>query len=327
MAPNKAGSKSRIKVESLPILDSVVSRSPGEWLAPLLTLLHATQVLSNFAKSTYQETVIFTSEHHSEAGQEYAAIKNLFEITKAIYKSKTPFLSASELEINDATQIEVLRKANLATFISTIFEPREIGFSDLDAHFLEIFVPNNGRLLKAQGQILLELKTQAFIAATKSIESAKEHVLYTIFPDNLESRILARRPGARGLTPSEQDFVNRALSRRDFLLAEIKKDNLDALPEKYRWEDFLREISSYISKNFETINSATVRIKCRRSRHFSIHTNRYARTLRRRKEGNCQQLATNKYCSKDSLRATFPLCRFQFRVRRLPLHLHRLRKP
>ena len=63
----------------------------------MLIMLQATQVLSNFAKSTYQETVTFTREHHSEAGQEYAAIRNLFEITKAIYKSKTAFLSASEL--------------------------------------------------------------------------------------------------------------------------------------------------------------------------------------------------------------------------------------
>ena len=221
-------------------------------------MLQATQVLSNFAKSTYQETVTFTSEYRSEAGQEYAAIKNLFEITKAIYKSKTPFLSASQLEISDATQIEVLRKANLATFVSTLFEPQEIGFSDLDGHFLEIFVPNNGRLLKAQAQILLELKTQAFIAGTRPKESVKEDILYTLFPDNLETRILARRPGARGLAPSEQDFVKRALSRREFLLAEIKTDNLDALPERYRWEDFLREMSSYISKNFDAINSTTV---------------------------------------------------------------------
>jgi hypothetical protein len=221
-------------------------------------MFQATQVLSNFAKSTYQETVTFTAEHSSEAGQEYAAIRHLFETTKGIYKSKTPFLSASELDINDATQIEVLRKANLATFVSTIFEPREIGFSDLDTHFLEIFVPNNGRLLKAQAQILLELKTQAFIAATRSKGSAKEDLLYSLFPDNFESRILARRPGARGLAPSEQEFVKRALSRREFLLAEIKNDNLDALPEKYRWEDFLREISAYVSKNFDAINNATV---------------------------------------------------------------------
>lgn len=261
LAPSKLGSKSRIKVESLPTLDSAVSSSVDYKRVSVLTMLQATQVLSNFAKSTYQETTTFTSDYHSEAGQEYAAIKNIFETTKAIYKSKTPFLSALELDIHDAAQVEVLRKANLATFVSTVFEPREIGFSDLDAYFLEIFVPNNGRLLKAQAQILLELKTQAFIAASGSVESAKEDILYTLFPDNLESRILERRPGARGLAPSEQDFVKRALSRRDFLLAEIKNNNLDALPQRYRWEDFLREMSSYISKNFDAINSTTVSVK------------------------------------------------------------------
>jgi len=170
----------------------------------------------------------------------------------------------------------------LATFVSTVFEPREIGFSDLDVYFLEIFVPKNGRLLKAQAQILLELKTQAFIVASKSIESAKEDILYTLFPDNLESRILGRRPGARGLAPSEQDFVKRALSRRDFLLAEINNNNLDELPQRYRWEDFLRQMSSYISKNFDVINSTTVGVKCAnlRSRE-SMLTDGYGRVLRK----------------------------------------------
>jgi hypothetical protein len=280
--PSKQVSKSRIKVESLPILDNIVKISVCLKRASLLIILQATQVLSNFAKSTYQETITFTSEYRSETGQEYAAIRNLFETTKAIYKSKTPFLSASELDINDVTQIEILRKANLATFVSTIFEQQEVGFSDLDAQFLDIFVPNNGRLLKAQAQILLELKTQAFIAATRSKESAMEDKLYNLFPDNLESRILARRPGARGLAPSEQDFVKRALSRRDFLLAEIKNGNLDALPEKYRWEDFLREISSYVSKNFDAINSTTVSMKYKTSSPaLCTRTDRYSRALRR----------------------------------------------
>src|SRR5438046_10244621 len=108
LAPSKPGSKSRIKVESLPTLDSAVGGSVGSKRVPVLIMFQATQVLSNFAKSTYQETITFTSDHRSEAGQEYAAIKNVFETTKAIYKSKTPFLSASELDIHDAAQVEVL---------------------------------------------------------------------------------------------------------------------------------------------------------------------------------------------------------------------------
>lgn len=197
-------------------------------------------------------------EPGSEAGQEYSAIRNLFEVTKRVYTSKTSFLSAKELDLYDASQIDILRKANLATFISTVFGPQEIGFATLNEQFLETFVPDNGRLLKAQGSIFLELKTQAFIAATRSLEPEKEDVLYSLFPDNLDSRILARRPGARGLAPSEHDFVKRAQSRRDILLSEIKQGSLDALPERYRWEDFLRELSLYVSKNFDAINATAV---------------------------------------------------------------------
>lgn len=226
-------------------------------------LIHfkSTQVLSTFAKSTYQETVALINEPGSEAGQEYSAIRNLFEVTKRVYTSKTSFLSPADLDLSEASQVDILRKANLATFISTVFGPQQIGFSDLNAQFLEIFVPDGGRLLKAQGSIFLELKTQAFIAAVRTQDLSKEDVLYDLFPDNLESRILSRRPVARGLAPSEQDFVKRALSRRDILLSQIKQGSLDALPDRYRWEDFLREVSSYISKNFDAINASTVSTK------------------------------------------------------------------
>lgn len=167
-------------------------------------------------------------------------------------------MSPTDLELYEPHQVEILRKANLATFVSSLFGSQEIGFSELNVRFLDIFVPDNGRLLKAQGSIFLELKTQAFIASIKSQERGKEDVLYNLFPDDLESRILARRPGARGLAPSEQDFVKRALSRRDILLTEIKNDTLGALSDRYRWEDFLREVSSYISKNFEAISTVSV---------------------------------------------------------------------
>lgn len=163
--------------------------------------------------------------------------------------------------MNEPSQIDVLRKANLASFVSSIFGTQEIGFSEMNEHFLEIFVPENGRLLKAQGSIFLELKTQAFIASMHTEERSKTDLLFQLFPDDLETQLLGRRPGARGLAPSETDFVKRAQSRRDFLLSEINNEGqLAALPEKYQWEDFLRELSGYVSKNFDNINAQHVSI-------------------------------------------------------------------
>jgi protein TBF1 len=198
-------------------------------------------------------------EPESEAGQEYSTVRSLFDHTKRVYSSKSPFLSPSELDLLGTPQVEILRKANLATFVSSIFGSQEIGFAELNDHFLETFVPENGRLLKAQGSLFLDLKTQAFISSMHTPDRSKTELLYTLFPDDIESRILVRRPGARGLAPSEQDFVKRALSRRDILLAEVNnRDALDALPGKYQWDDFLRDISSYISKNFESLNPQPV---------------------------------------------------------------------
>jgi protein TBF1 len=200
-------------------------------------------------------------EPDTEAGQEYSTVRSLFDHTKRVYSSKSPFLSPSELDLLDAPQVEVLRKANLATFVSCIFGSQEIGFAELNDNFLETFVPENGRLLKAHGSLFLDLKTQAFISSMHSPERSKTELLYTLFPDDIESKILIRRPGARGLAPSEQDFVKRTFSRRDILLADVNNPAaLDALPEKYQWNDFLREISSYVSKNIDTLNTQPVSV-------------------------------------------------------------------
>jgi hypothetical protein len=131
----------------------------------------------------------------------------------------------------------------------------------LNEHFLDVFVPEGGRLLKVQAALYLELKTQAFIAAMNTKSRTRTQLLYELFPDDMEQRLLARRPGTRQLAPSETDFVNRLTSRRDILLNDINNEEaLKALPDKYHWEDFLRDLSSYIAKNFDAINTQQVRL-------------------------------------------------------------------
>ncbi|KAF9886376.1 TTAGGG repeat binding factor [Aspergillus nanangensis] len=230
---------SHLKAQSLPILDNL-----------------STQILSLLAKSTYQDITSFVAEPDSENGQAYATMRSLFDHTKKVYSTKKSFLSATELELTEPTQIDIIRKANLASFVSSIFGTQEIGFSELNDNFLDVFVPEGGRLLKVQGALFLELKTQAFIASMNNTERSRTELLYDLFPDDMEQQLLDRRPGTRQLAPSESDFVKRAGSRRDILLGEINnEDAMKALPDKYHWEDFLRDLSSYITKNFDMINS------------------------------------------------------------------------
>ncbi|KAL3451990.1 telomere repeat binding factor-domain-containing protein [Aspergillus insuetus] len=230
---------SHLKIQSLPILDNL-----------------STQILSLLAKSTYQDITSFVSEPDSENGQAYATMRSLFDHTKKVYSSKKSFLSPTDLELTEPAQVDIIRKANLASFVSSIFGTQEIGFSELNDNFLDVFVPEGGRLLKQQGALFLELKTQAFIASMNNTERTRTELLYLLFPDNIEQQLLDRRPGTRQLAPSETDFVNRAGSRRDILLNDINSEEaMKALPDKYHWEDFLRDLSSYITKNFDTINN------------------------------------------------------------------------
>ena len=157
--PTFAKSGSRMKVESLPILDNL-----------------STQVLSTFAKLSLKDILLLVGNPDSEHGQEYFAIKSLFDATKKVYTNDRSFLWPEELDLDEPYGSEVLRKANLATFVATLFEPSHIEFAELDAHFLRIFVPDSGRILKAPASIFLELKTQAFIASRASPEGATEKV-------------------------------------------------------------------------------------------------------------------------------------------------------
>jgi hypothetical protein len=216
------------------------------------------------AKSSYQDITSFVSEPDSENGQAYATMRSLFDHTKRVYSTKQSFLSPTELDLTEPSQADIIRKANLASFVSSIFGSQEISFAELNDHFLDVFVPEGSRLLKVQGALFLELKTQAFIASMNSTEErTRTEILFELFPEDLEQRLLAKRPGTRQLAPSEADFVKRARSRRDIILSDINNEEaMKALPDKYHWEDFLRDLSSYISKNFDAINSQQVSRCC-----------------------------------------------------------------
>lgn len=176
-------------------------------------------------------------------------MKSLFDQTKKLYTPEA-FLSADELKLDLAEQRATVRKVNLATFVSSVFGSQEVGFFHLNEHFLDTFVPDGGRLLKSQGALYLDLKTQAYISAMSTNERGKEEILTDLFPDEMKEILLVRRPGAKTLTPSEQDFVARLAQRKTHLMMIADDTNLS---EKYVWQDFLKEVSWYVSKNYESI--------------------------------------------------------------------------
>lgn len=211
------------------------------------------------AKSTYHEILSIATKPDTDPGQAYETLKSLFDHAKKVYSAQEPFLNPYELGLVDSGQIEIIRKANMATFVSSVFGSQDVGFYHLNENFVDTFVPDSGRLLKSQAQLYLDLKTQAYISAVQHTDRSREEIMEDLFPQDLEDRLMKRRPGAKKLAPSESEFVLRAENRRKALIDEASNHvAIRTLGERYVWDDFLRDVSAYVSKNFEAIAGVAV---------------------------------------------------------------------
>lgn len=247
------GPNLQFRIQSLPVLDNL-----------------AVQTLATFAHSSYQEILAITTDPQSEPGSTYSTLKSLFDHAKRVYSEREPFLSPRELGISEPEQIDIFRKANLATFVSSVFGSQDVGFYHLNEFFLDTFVIDSGRLLKNQAGLFLDLKTQAYISAIANGERSREDILQDLFPDDMEQQLLDRRPGAKQLSPGEAEFIQRARNRKRTLLEEpVTMESIAQLPDKYAWEEFLRDVSSYVSKSFAAIASYSGRKSSSNPRYVS----------------------------------------------------------
>lgn len=147
-----------------------------------------------------------------------------------------------------------MRKANIATFISSILGAHDVPFFHLNKYFLETFVPLGHRLLKWQVAVFLELKTQAYIFTLMNSDTAPDPMLDDLFPHDLDAQILTRHPDAPSLSPSEQDSIDRCRSRRSYLLINPSQhDAFGQLAKRYQWAKFVREFVFSVNKNVDSI--------------------------------------------------------------------------
>lgn len=233
--------------------------------------------MATFAHSTYSEILLITSDNESEPSQAYSTLKSLFDHTKKVYSITAPFLSPPDLGLVQREQAETIRKANLATFVSSVFGSQDVGFYDLNEFFLDTFLADGARLLKNQAGLFLDLKTQAYISAIAQRERPREEILQDLFPNDTEQRLLGRRTGAKQLGPGEVDFIKRSNNRKKTLLEEsITEEAIAQLPNKYVWDEFLRDISGYVSKNSTSIIGLPVNVSvlcpCRAPYLYAIAT-------------------------------------------------------
>jgi protein TBF1 len=214
-----------MRILSLPMLESLVSVLLGFRAFTIYVPRNkanqpqSTQILSTLAQGPYSETIKIITQPDSELGQAYATLKSLFDQTKKIYSQQKPFLSANELSISEPGHRATIRTTNLATFVSSVFGGQDVGFYELNDHFIDTFVPHGEELKKEPGMLYLNLKTQMYLSAVSQEEQemAREEILDELFPAGFEELLLARH-AETPLTPSEVEIVNEAKARRDYLL-------------------------------------------------------------------------------------------------------------
>lgn len=152
----------------------------------------------------------------SELGQAYVTLKALFDQTKKIYSQHDCFLSADHLNIQKPEHRAIIRITNLAVFVAGALGG-DIGFYELDEHFVESFTPEGEALSREHGQLFLSLKTQMYAASQEEQQRYKEEVLDELLPLNIDD-ILPNRDSQAPVSESELEFMAAVTQRRTQLL-------------------------------------------------------------------------------------------------------------
>lgn len=155
----------------------------------MLTKTQATQLIQTIAKASFPQIQEIMRDTGTEDGQAYSTLKSLFDQTRKVYSREGSFIDAIAIQMFQPSQQEIIRKANVATFISSILGAHDVTFFHLNEFFMETFVPLGHRLLKWQGAIYLDLKTQTYISALMNSNGSPEAMLDELFPSDLDSTL------------------------------------------------------------------------------------------------------------------------------------------
>ena len=219
------------------------------------------RIFSTLLTASVQDFSVVATVPETASGQAYATLLSLFDQNKKLFSRDGLFIESQDaLHSNSSAQYQrVTRKANLATFVACVFGGRNVPFLELDEEFLDLFMPAGTQLFKSEGALFLELKTQAYISIMMNNSVSREELLDRLFPRDLQLAILRRRPEPEYLDSSEQDFIARLNTRRQYLSAGSDSyEALNQLPQKYNWTEFLEYVRICIRRALESMDAIKV---------------------------------------------------------------------
>ena len=216
----------------------------------LITLLAKLTLLEATSLGRTIEPKMMTPNRH-----EYQTLRTLFDPIQNLYRTGATFIIPGLVGLNSPSQADKLRKANQALWFCSVFSG-ETSMRETEQSFLFNFVAEGENISKSQGQLYLELKTQAFALAFRFGNDTKA-VLAELFGSDMDPKLISRHPESPALDETEQDFMKKFSARRDALLEAMRLNKVQELVNRYDWNTFVKETLGYISKNYGTGQQAS----------------------------------------------------------------------
>lgn len=156
----------------------------------------------------------------TDVAVEYASLTSFFYTLRKFFSESEPLLDSDQLGIAEPQDREIVRIANLATTCASLFGSLELEWSDLHDGFLSVFVARDQNVPPDVSSLLLESKTQMFLAFLEGAQDAtREKFLDDLFFNGLEDSLKRHHPTV-SLSAFEVEFISNAKLRKDMLLNE-----------------------------------------------------------------------------------------------------------
>lgn len=255
-------------VDSVPVPDDTLPQISVTFLSdPQKYLRNASRnALGNLAISiilvfsqSFDDSIKPIRETDSQHSQSFRQLQASFEQIKLIY-STSSILSSIEVDLQDDESRTILGLANLAQFGLWLLDGSFKSYREAHQHFHAIFPDQISHLGTEIIELYLSLKTQLAIESilARAPDQQIEQLLNGVFVDGLEEEMRGLHGGFE-LTPSDQEFVSSARSRRDALLIDTQLETT-TLKEKYPADDLLRTFSMYARGRVASISDLGSRL-------------------------------------------------------------------
>ena len=213
-------------------------------------------VLHKIAKAGASDIMAMRTEPDSTVYQEFDYARAEFVKLRWLFSKRQVLLNALEMGLLLPEYEIAIKRANLASYLSAFFGKQDLGFQDLNKHFLSILVAD-GDLTKDTQSMLLDLKSQAFLAGIQGGDG-EEDMLEELFGKFFHEQLREAGRGDPAQIPGTTEFIARCERRRAYLKkAANTHEGLAHIKKKFEWKAFLVGLAQWTKKNFSTLTGRT----------------------------------------------------------------------